>query len=108
MAAQEAKIQHAFGRSPYTAAALAQRIAEAGWPKEVILHPLDFMHVLATSGAGGTYPRDAEGRAFYWLANTKILCAPPTDAVLDLSTPQLIVPATLDPRDDGRLRRPAT
>ena len=72
-----------FGRAPLTLPELLKRLARAAWPKEVVVSAADFLSLLRF--APGAIERDQDDRAFFWVANTRVLCHKPTDTLLDLT-----------------------
>jgi len=87
-------IQSVLGRPSLTGPELIRRLADEGWPKVVVLHPIDFMSILSAGGAPSC-PRSPEGVAYFYLANCRIECQGPEDKTLDLSRPALIVTPTI-------------
>lgn len=70
-----------FGRPPLNMPELVKRIVKDSWPAEVVLSPIDFIGLSAFVNT----QRDPEGRAFFWIANTKVLCKLPREGLLNLS-----------------------
>jgi len=83
---------------------LIRKIHEAGYPREVILHHLDFAAIMQQLQAPGVN-READERAYIWFGNTKLYCAEPADRVLDLSDRSSSSVVLASPADVGATAR---
>jgi len=83
---------------PMTLPQLFQRVHEAEYPEEVVLHPIDFGAIAQRVQV----VRDPEtGCSFFYFCNTKITCKPAKKEVLDLSDrpTRIVVPTGEQQRD---------
>lgn len=78
---QMAVIKETFGRVPIQVPQLLKEINDAGWPSDVLVHPVDFFFLI---GSGISVHKDNAGPYFY-LSATKVRPVPGTQDTLDLS-----------------------
>lgn len=77
------------GFVPLTLMDIAKILFDHDYPKELILHPIDFL-VLTSPNPGnpnGIQPNvdDARAMHYVYIGNTRVYCRAPKDEVLDLS-----------------------